>query len=792
MGVINKKSVFYSVYILLAARASVAGIAPFGTAAFAVALMAYDMSSGVINVILYAAACLIGTLLTGVWQQAVIASLTILLFTVSFYFLRTYDRGDAPFVLKCATALVFSGTVPAVIVLAATECTLMDVVNLVLQAAVSFIMFFVYRIGEQSASDFAENNTTAYKMNQEELACAAIMAIVALMGLPALNLFGLSIRNVISICIIMVFSLRGGIGTGAAAGIMIGIITNHSSAVTICLYAFCGFLAGLLNKLGKAGVVAAFVVGNVILAAMLGGTKEIIYGMYETGFSAIIFILLPKRLLNLVRIPFLEEASAKRRTGKAAEELPVRLDYAGKVRNAAIRKASFYSDTLTEMSSEFIDITAAGAEKSKEDPCVIRVFNKVCANCQMNGNCWKREYRLREKALRECRRIIEKEGDKNPGVMAVLGKFCIKPQEVIDEIRISIEIQRTEKICSAKIAECRSLIVKQLGEMGKMSSRIADEIKLATNYDFDCEKRIISALKRREIYVYDALVVKNRYDMPEVTLYTHKNYDKEKINEMLRILSKETGQRMQLFSAHAGERKNSMRELHFVVRPQVKVRSETLCLPAPGKQLSGDSYCFLELPDGRSFLVLSDGMGTGRRASEQSGAVIRLMELYIKSGIDTSSAVSMVNMMLTSGSADVMTASMDICCIDRHKKRAAFVKMGAMPAVVVGPESCRVIEINQPPAGVTSDLNELYCKMTECEISPGDCIVLYTDGVYDAFQSGGVNQKVFYEYIASVVRKYAGEEKRCHKAADEILKKASGFAEEDGRDDMSAAVIEIL
>lgn len=89
--------------------------------------------------------------------------------------------------------------------------------------------------------------------------------------------------------------------------------------------------------------------------------------------------------------------------------------------------------------------------------------------------------------------------------MAVLGKFCIKPQEVIDEIRISIEIQRTEKICSAKIAECRSLIVKQLGEMGKMSSRIADEIKLATNYDFDCEKRIISALKRREIYVYDAL-----------------------------------------------------------------------------------------------------------------------------------------------------------------------------------------------------------------------------------------------------------------------------------------------
>lgn len=791
MGVINKKSVLYSVYILLAARASVAGIAPFGAAAFAVALMAYDMSSGVINIILYAAACLIGTLLTGVWQQAVIVSLTILLFTVSFYFLKAYDRGDAPFVLKCAAALVFSGVVPAVIVLAATDCTLMDVVNLILQAAATFIMFFVYRIGEQSASDFTENNATRYKMNQEELACAAIMAIVALMGLPALNVFGLSIRNVISICIIMIFSLRGGIGTGAAAGIMIGVITNYSSAMTICLYAFCGFLAGLLNRLGKAGVVSAFVVGNIVLAAMLGGTKEIVYGMYETGFSAILFIILPKKLLDLIKIPFLEENFAKRKADKAGETVPVRLDYAGKVRNAAIRKASFYSDTLTEMSSEFIDISTAGAEKGKEDACVIRVFNKVCTNCQMNGNCWKREYQLREKALRECKRRIERDGDKNPGVMSVLGKFCIKPQEVIDELRIAIEIQRTEKICNAKIAECRSLIIKQLGEMGKMSSHIADEIKFATNYDFDCEKRIIAALKRNEIYIYDAVVVKNKYDMPDITLYTHKNYDKDKINEMLRILSKETGRKMQLYSVHTGERKNSMRELHFIVRPQVKVRAEALCIPAPGNQISGDSYCFTELPDGRSFLVLSDGMGTGRRASEQSGAVVRLMELYIKSGIDISSAVSMVNMMLTSGSADVMTASIDICCVNRHDKRASFVKMGTMPSVIVGPETSRVIEINQPPAGVTSDFNDLYCKMTECNVASGDCVVMYTDGVYDAFQNGGVNQKVFYEYIASVVRKYAGEEKRCHKIAEEILQKASSFVENETADDMSAAVLEI-
>ncbi len=790
MGVIKKKSVLYSIYILLASRAAVAGIAPFGVPAFAVALMAYDMSGGMINLILYAASCIIGVLLTGVWQQAVVTSLAILLFSVSFAFLRRYDGGEIPFVLKCAAALVLSGMIPAVIVLSATRCTLMDVFNLLLQAASSFIMFFVYRIGEQCASDYTERNSTGNKMNQEELACAAIMAIVVLMGLPSLNLFGLSIRNVISICIIMIFSLRGGIGTGAAAGIMIGIITNSASAVTICLYAFCGFLAGLLNRLGKTGVVSAFVVGNILLAAMLGGTKEIIYGMYETGFASILFVILPRKLLDLVRIPFLEEAAAKRRA--AAGAAPVRLDYAGKVRNTAIRKASFYSDTLSEMSSEFIDITTAAADKSKEDSCVIRVFHKVCGGCPLSGNCWKREYALREKSLRECKKIIEKEGDKNPEIMALLGKFCIKPQEVIDEIRIAIEIQRTERIYNAKLTECRNMIVKQLGEMGKMSSQIAEEIKYATNYDFECEKRIMEALKRREIYVNDAVVIQNRYDMPEVTLYTYKSYDKGKINEILKILSKETGKRMRLSSLRGEQSKNSMREMHFTVKPQIRLRCEALCLPAPGNKLSGDSYCFLELPEGLGFLILSDGMGTGKRASEQSSAVVRLMELYVKSGIAVSSAVSMVNMMLTSGASDVMTASVDLCFINQHEKRASFVKLGAMPSLVVSQDGTHVLEINQPPAGVSSELSELSCKMTERTVESGDCIILYTDGVYDAFRNGGVAQKVFYEYLASVVRKYAGEERRCHMAAEDILKKAASLTENGEHDDMSVAVIEIL
>ena len=156
MGVINKKSVYYSLYIFFAARAGVAGIAPFGPAAFAIAVMAHDMSNGFIGIILYSFACIIGSLTTGIWQQTVISTVTIILFVFAFYFIKNSVQQEYPLVLKCAVVLVFTITIPMIILLASTNSTIMDVINLAIQAAVTFIMFFVYRITESVVSDIVD------------------------------------------------------------------------------------------------------------------------------------------------------------------------------------------------------------------------------------------------------------------------------------------------------------------------------------------------------------------------------------------------------------------------------------------------------------------------------------------------------------------------------------------------------------------------------------------------------------------------------------------------------------
>ena len=792
MGVINKKSVIYALYIFLAARASAAGIPLFGQAAFAVSVLSYDMSGGIINVVLYSFACVIGSLTTGVWQQAVISVAVVILYTIADYFLKTTEKHDYPIVLKSAVTLVFAVTVPMIILLATTNATLMDIINLAIQASVSFIMFFVYRIAENAISEILDKNTTAYKPTQEELACFAAIFIVALLGLPKFTIFGLSIKNVISVFVIMTFSLKGGMGTGAAAGIMIGIITNSSSATLICLFAFCGFLSGLLNKFKKMGIIVAFVVGNILLAAMLGATKELIHAMYETGFAGLAFAVLPSKIYNFFKVPIIEENLQQRKIIHQKNNLPVRYDYAGKVRNAAMSKAKFFSETLNEMSSEFMDIAAnekpvVHSDRKKEDTCIVRMYNKVCANCRLCNRCWKQEYKFREKSFRQCEKLIEKDCDKTAEIMRILSEFCIKPDAVTDELKIGIEIKRVEKICNAKIAECRSMVVKQFGEMGRISSKIADEIKMATNYNIETERLIFDALTRNEIYVHDVIVINNKHEMPEVTVYIRKNLDNDILNKIVSVISREINKKMQIYSVGGSNKKNTMKEVRLIVMPEIMVFCGFKCIPADKNDICGDSYCFLELQDGRAFGILSDGMGTGSQASEQSESVIRILELYIKSGVDISSAVSTVNMLLTTKGTEVTTASIDVCCIDKYKKSAGFVKMGAAPSVIVGKENVRTIEINRPPAGVSSDIEELSCRMCECDISNDIAVVMFTDGVYDAFNNAGINKKVFYEYIANVVRKFKIDKNGAEMAADEILDKVERFAQSS--DDMSICVL---
>lgn len=152
-----------------------------------------------------------------------------------------------------------------------------------------------------------------------------------------------------------------------------------------------------------------------------------------------------------------------------------------------------------------------------------------------------------------------------------------------------------------------------------------------------------------------------------------------------------------------------------------------------GEEVAGDSYISRLLAGGRHMLALSDGMGSGMSARQESYAALALMVESLRAGYTRAQALDVVNALMLMCTGREMYATMDLCVIDLHTGETAFEKLGACPSYVVRDGEVRAIGADTLPVGVLPDVESSCLRMT---LRPGDVVILVTDGVLDAFPGG--------------------------------------------------------
>lgn len=108
----------------------------------------------------------------------------------------------------------------------------------------------------------------------EEVMGASLLIAVSLCAFSKLHVYGLSITNIFSIMIVLFLGWKNGMLVGGTAGITIGMvlgIINSAEPILVASYAISGMIAGILNKLGKIGVIIGFCVGNAVLTYVANG-----------------------------------------------------------------------------------------------------------------------------------------------------------------------------------------------------------------------------------------------------------------------------------------------------------------------------------------------------------------------------------------------------------------------------------------------------------------------------------------------------------------------------------------
>ncbi|MDA8345612.1 MAG: SpoIIE family protein phosphatase [Thermaerobacter sp.] len=143
--------------------------------------------------------------------------------------------------------------------------------------------------------------------------------------------------------------------------------------------------------------------------------------------------------------------------------------------------------------------------------------------------------------------------------------------------------------------------------------------------------------------------------------------------------------------------------------------------------VSGDNYVVRELPDGRLLLGLSDGMGAGVEAAEQSASALDVVEGFLAAGMDPVVALRAANA-ARRGARGETFATLDLAIADLAGGEVVSLKIGAPETYLRRNGEVQVLRGDALPLGI---LPEAQAAVQHLPLRAGDLLVLVSDGVLE-------------------------------------------------------------
>src|SRR5699024_11991180 len=98
-------------------------------------------------------------------------------------------------------------------------------------------------------------------------------------------------------------------------------------------------------------------------------------------------------------------------------------------------------------------------------------------------------------------------------------------------------------------------------------------------------------------------------------------------------------------------------------------------------------------------VAISDGMGNGLRAREESSETLRLLKQLLQTGISEQVAIESINSILALRTTDEIFATLDLAIVNLQNAVLRFLKIGSFPSGIKRGEEVFQIEASNLPIG---------------------------------------------------------------------------------------------
>lgn len=331
-----------------------------------------------------------------------------------------------------------------------------------------------------------------------------------------------------------------------------------------------------------------------------------------------------------------------------------------------------------------------------------------------------------------------------------------------------------------RIWENRQVLCENLNEMAQIMTRVASEVFRYRPLEEKKQKQIIHALKAEGIYVTELFYIERPGERRGigVTMYTDRegNYTSEEVADMLSVL---LNQRMEISVASPYLIDRIKRSFVLVEEARFLMLSGSAKAVKENEVLSGDNYSIVASEKGKMTVLLSDGMGSGEKASGFSEKVLDLMEKMLEAGYGLDTALSLVNSALAAQGEEQNISTLDICDLDLYEGCCDFIKVGAAASFLKRGNLVEQIVSRSLPLGIFPGVE---AELIHRELMDGDYVIMMTDGVLDALENNR-----YEEAMCRIISEL--QEENPKEIADKILQFALHCSGGRIADDMTILVV---
>lgn len=442
-----------------------------------------------------------------------------------------------------------------------------------------------------------------------------------------------------------------------------------------------------------------------------------------------------------------------------------------------------FADSMKQLSQTFLLMEEKKKVFTGEevDGMFEQVREKVCGQCEKCAWCWGENFVHTYQMGYEILSAVDHYGmELNVETKRKLQQRCLMAPRFLREMLNAFHDARQNMMWINRIVQSREGCAIQMDTFAEMIRATAQELEKSLFTDERMEKKLITGLKRKGVRVLYTNFFMNKDGKYEVHVTARAIQERcVTLKELAKEISTVMGRR---FVPEGNQSQILGKEYMTIICMEGPAFYTLQGVARIGKgcsSISGDNFTMVDLPGGRQSAALSDGMGSGKRACEESTLVIELLEELLEAGFPEKTAIQMINTTLVMGREEIHYSTIDMSVFDLYTGECEIIKAGASSTFIKHGDKVEHLISTSLPIGV---VHKIEVDSVTRKLKDGDFVIMVTDGVLDALPVG--EQDILLETIIQGTAMINPKEMAHH-----ILQQVLNWTGKDPEDDMTVLVV---